>query len=146
MASIKSLQATVPSGLRLSLNVRVTMKRSAVICILVLSGCSSNSIDVPQIPDWPVALHASGSSGFDGLHCWKVSLTEEGWKKTVASLQLKAMETYPTYDSSPANCKEIWWDVDFPQQSQRYWVSGDGDIRRLALYQGGFLYITNEYR
>lgn len=122
------------------------MKHIAVICILVLTGCNASSIDAPPMPDWPNALHTSESSGFDGLHCWKVSLTDKGWQQTVTSLQLKAMDTYPSYDTASANCKETWWDVDFPGQAQRYWISSEGEIRRLALYREGVLYVTNEYR
>ena len=113
---------------------------------MVLSGCSASSIDVPPIPDWSDALHASEPSGFDVLQCWRISLTEEGWQQTVTSLQLKTMESYPTYDSISANCKETWWDVNFPDQAQRYWISSDGDIRRLASFRSGVMYITKEYR
>lgn len=122
------------------------MKRLAAICTLILSGCSVGSSDVPSMPDWSMALHASEPVGFDGIHCWKMPVSDEDWQKTVAELQLASIDRYPSFDSEAANCKATWWDIDFPKEAQRYWRSSDGGIRRLAAYRAGVMYVIHELR
>jgi len=122
------------------------MKQLTCLIAMVAIGCSASTTDAPEIPSWSRSEHAFEPAGRDALNCWKVAMSEVEWQKTVLSLQLKAMDSYPEHDTPSANCNTDWWDVDLPKQAKNYWISKEGHIRRLALYKDGNLYFTDEIR
>jgi hypothetical protein len=126
--------------------VRGSMKFFFIIFVIILGGCDSKVSKVPLLPDWPDAFHAYESLGRDGMHCYKVRITNKEWLRLIASLELKSISTYPSYDTSSANCNESWWGVDFPIEAEYYWLSNNGATRRLAALKNGVLFFTHEFR
>jgi hypothetical protein len=89
------------------------------------------------------ANHVQETVGVDGIHCWKVALSESEFLKAVDGLTPTSRDSTAT---TAANCQVSWWDIDFPKQAQLHWLSEDGNIRKLASYRNGLLYFVHEHR
>ena len=122
------------------------MKIWFILFVVALNGCGNKVSEAPLLPDWPNVLHAYESLGQDGIHCYKVQISNEEWLSLIPSLELQSSNTYPSYDTSSSNCSESWWTVDFPADAEYYWLSNSGSTRRLAVLKNGFLFFTHEFR
>lgn len=120
----------------------------AVVGVVSIASLAAWSLLRNPFPELALkgAKHVYEPTGFDGIHCWKLAVGETTALKKIEELGLENMDSYPSYDASPANCHVAWWDIVFPLEAQSYSLSNEGSIRRLAAYKNGTLYVTHENR
>ncbi len=87
------------------------------------------------------------SHGLDGIRCVKLKVEKERYFSAIENLNLSPSKDYPDFAIKiKANCYKVdWWDVDFPHDSQHFWMPSEGMGERVhTAYVGNYLYYSYE--